>query len=88
MLGFTGVGSGVFDAFASSFEVGFGVGSSAFNGFFGCVGGFFRASGEAESRNGDGRSQNDLAHNNIPFQMWPSRDWGAAGTKPPSHGGF
>ena len=49
-------------AFSSGVSIGFGVSSHGIDSFFGFGGGVAAASSEAESRGGDGGSENDLTH--------------------------
>jgi hypothetical protein len=51
-----------FGAFSSGVSIGFGVSSHGIDSFFGFGGGVAAASSEAESRGGDGGSENDLTH--------------------------
>jgi hypothetical protein len=49
-------------AFSGGVSIGFGVSGHGIDSFFGFGGGFAAASSEAESRGGDGGSENDLTH--------------------------
>jgi hypothetical protein len=51
-----------FGAFSGGVSIGFGVSGHRIDSFFGFGGGFAAASSEAESRGGDGGSENDLTH--------------------------
>lgn len=59
---FSGRFSSIFGAFSGGVSIGFGVSSHGIDSFFGFGGGFAAASSEAESRGGDGGSENDLTH--------------------------
>jgi hypothetical protein len=59
---FSGCFDSGFGAFSGCVSIGFGVSGHGIDSFFGFGGGFAAASSEAESRGGDGGSENDLTH--------------------------